>query len=77
MKYSIGILFYILSLVTFGQNKSMDYNKNQGDFEFIANDNLKAEFSKIENPKSIIQFIAKITNDTIVSLYLKNNLKIL
>ncbi|MGV8993484.1 MAG: hypothetical protein ACOH1O_05230 [Flavobacterium sp.] len=53
----------------------MEYNKNQSDFEFIANDNLKAEFSKIENPTSKIQIIAKITNDTIVSLYLKNNLK--
>lgn len=75
MKYSISILFYFFSLVIIGQNKSMYYNKNQSDFEFIANEELKAEFNTIENSKNKIQIIAKITNDTIISIYLKNNTK--
>ncbi len=75
MKYNLGIFFYFLSIVLFGQNKSMDYNKNQSDFEFIANEDLKTEFNENENSKSKIQIIAKITNDSIISIYLKNNTK--
>lgn len=53
----------------------MDYNKNQSDFDFIATEELKAEFNSNENSKNKIQIIAKITNDTIISIYLKNNAK--
>ncbi|VXB97406.1 conserved hypothetical protein [Flavobacterium sp. 9AF] len=53
----------------------MDYNKNQSDFDFIATEELKAEFNVSENSKNKIQIIAKITNDTIISIYLKNNTK--
>lgn len=75
MKYNFIILFYFFSLAFFGQNKLMDYNKNQSDFDFIASDELITEFKLSENSKNKIQIIAKITNDSIISIYLKNNTK--
>lgn len=75
MKYSLSIFLYFFSLAFFGQNKSMDFNKNQSDFEFIANEDLITEFNQNENSKSKIQVISKITNDTLISIYLKNNTK--
>ncbi|TXF79218.1 hypothetical protein [Chryseobacterium sp.] len=73
MKYSFSIIFYFFSLAIVGQNKSMVYNKNQSDFKFTANEELKKEFNENENSNSKIQVIAKITNDTVISIYLKNN----
>jgi hypothetical protein len=53
----------------------MNYNKNKSDFEFIASEELKTEFNQKEDSKCRIQIIAKITNDTILSIFLKNNSK--
>lgn len=75
VKQILPILFCFFSLAFFGQNKPMDYNKNNSDFEFVAGEDLKAEFNRNENPKSKIQLIAKITNDSIITIYLKNNSK--
>lgn len=75
IKLKLSILFYFLSIAFFGQTKLMDYNKNQSDFEFIATEELKKEFNLKEDSKSRIQIIAKITNDTIISIFLKNNTK--
>lgn len=75
IKLKLSILFCFFSLAFFGQNRLMDFNKNKSDFEFIASEELKAEFKQSANSKSKIQIIAKITNDTIISIYLKNNTK--
>jgi hypothetical protein len=75
IKFKLSILFCFLSIAFFGQTKLMDYNKNKSDFEFIASEELKTEFNLKEDSKSRIQIIAKITNDTIISIFLKNNSK--
>ncbi|SEP55197.1 hypothetical protein [Flavobacterium urocaniciphilum] len=74
-KLFINYLFLLFSFAFFGQNNEMVSNNNRFDYEFKAKNKLKKEFIKNENPENKIQIIAKVSNDTIISIYLKNNSK--
>lgn len=63
----------LLFSISFSQNRKMSFNQNKIDSEFIENESISSEFNK--NDKSRIQIIAKITNDSLFAIYLKNNSK--
>jgi len=75
MKKIIFILF--LSHCVFyasGQDKTMSINRNNIVENFRTSENLKLEFN-ILNSKSDILLIARKFNDTLVSIYIRNNKK--
>ena len=70
---NILILFTLLiSTIILGQNDKMKYNHNSIDQDFIQSEKVSSLFSnKIDEAKILI--VAEIENDSIFSIYLKNN----
>lgn len=71
---TLRFFFFFITVVCYGQQNEMSYNDNYLEYEYKADDKIKAEFSQ-GNTKERIQIIAKKTNDTLLAIYLKNKTK--
>jgi hypothetical protein len=71
---TLRLFFFFITVVCYGQQNEMSYNGNYLEYEYKADDKIKAEFSQ-GNTKERIQIIAKKTNDTLLAIYLKNKTK--
>lgn len=66
--------FFFLTFLTMGQEKTMAINRNSIDYEFKASEKLNTAFDNLDSREEI-SIIAKKWNDTLASIYIRNNTK--
>ena len=71
----LSIIFCLISAVFFGQNNEMQFNNNRIDSEVSKTNKIYSKFKKNKEDKSKIQIIAEVKNDSLFSIYIKNNSK--